>query len=401
MIFIQIASYRDKQLYPTIRQCIDMAKHPENLSFGICWQHDDTENLYELVNDPRIRISAHPYQESKGACWARSITQSLYRGEAFTMQIDSHSRFVKDWDEILVNTWLDLADPKAILTCYPPNYTPDTDPSLWYHIPQICNVYKFIHKYTISRPMDMPEWENRDKARRGVFVAAGFIFGPGKIIADVPYDPEFYFTGEEIALTVRYFTHGYNIYHPHRLILHHYYSRPNDPKHWGDNQKWGEYDREAHRRLDGLLGFIELDLGKFGLGNARTLEDFKNYSGIDYDKKVVHEKTEKGGEPPMEYDEEGWNNVIETYSDFLNWDPTNIDTADDVTFWAMIIQDQDSIAIHRHDILKENRPDIINKEVNSFGFEFDYNPKKQKVSSLLIWPYSASKGWLNNTTFKL
>ncbi len=37
-IFIQIASYRDPQLIPTIKDCIDKSKKPENLRFGICRQ---------------------------------------------------------------------------------------------------------------------------------------------------------------------------------------------------------------------------------------------------------------------------------------------------------------------------------------------------------------------------
>ena len=38
-IFIQIASYRDSQLLPTLEHCISRAKYPENLVFCIAWQH--------------------------------------------------------------------------------------------------------------------------------------------------------------------------------------------------------------------------------------------------------------------------------------------------------------------------------------------------------------------------
>ena len=44
-IFVQIASYRDPELIPTIQDCIEKAKYPEDLTFGICWQRDDTEDL--------------------------------------------------------------------------------------------------------------------------------------------------------------------------------------------------------------------------------------------------------------------------------------------------------------------------------------------------------------------
>jgi hypothetical protein len=38
-IFIQIASYRDPQLIPTIKDCIEKAKNPKKLVFSIAWQH--------------------------------------------------------------------------------------------------------------------------------------------------------------------------------------------------------------------------------------------------------------------------------------------------------------------------------------------------------------------------
>ncbi len=43
-IFIQIASYRDPELVPTIKDCIENAKSPNNLVFCICnQQHPDDE----------------------------------------------------------------------------------------------------------------------------------------------------------------------------------------------------------------------------------------------------------------------------------------------------------------------------------------------------------------------
>ena len=100
-IFIQIASYRDSQLLLTVKDCIKNAKNPEKLVFGICWQHDETDNLEEFKNDPRFKIVDVPYSESKGVCWARNAVQQLYSNEEYTLQIDSHIRFNKNWDETI------------------------------------------------------------------------------------------------------------------------------------------------------------------------------------------------------------------------------------------------------------------------------------------------------------
>ena len=85
-IFVQIASYRDPELLPTIRDCINNAKHPENLTFGVCWQHDETESMKEFANDPRFKILDYHWSLSKGLCWARSEIQKLWDDEEYTMQ---------------------------------------------------------------------------------------------------------------------------------------------------------------------------------------------------------------------------------------------------------------------------------------------------------------------------
>ena len=40
MIFVSIASYRDKELIKTVNSCLSKAKNPENIKIGICWKYD-------------------------------------------------------------------------------------------------------------------------------------------------------------------------------------------------------------------------------------------------------------------------------------------------------------------------------------------------------------------------
>src|SRR5271169_4585074 len=117
-IFVQIASYRDAELLPTLRDCLAKAAHPENLRFGICWQHDNTEKLGGFISNPRFRVISVPYQDSKVVCWARNAIQSLYSGETYTLQLDSHHRFIPRWDSALIEMLQSLGSEKAILTSY-------------------------------------------------------------------------------------------------------------------------------------------------------------------------------------------------------------------------------------------------------------------------------------------
>ena len=47
-IFVQIASYRDPQLVPTIENMLAQAKKPKNLVFGICRQYHPEDGFDNL-----------------------------------------------------------------------------------------------------------------------------------------------------------------------------------------------------------------------------------------------------------------------------------------------------------------------------------------------------------------
>ena len=90
-IFIQIPSYRDPELLPTLKSLLDNAIHPERLTFGICHQFhpDDTwDTLDSYKDDSRFRILSIPWDESRGLCWARHQIQKLWKGEKWTLQLD-------------------------------------------------------------------------------------------------------------------------------------------------------------------------------------------------------------------------------------------------------------------------------------------------------------------------
>jgi hypothetical protein len=42
-IFIQIASYRDPELRPTLKDLFDKADEPDTLHVCICWQHKEED----------------------------------------------------------------------------------------------------------------------------------------------------------------------------------------------------------------------------------------------------------------------------------------------------------------------------------------------------------------------
>jgi len=401
-IFVQIASYRDPELLPTIIDCIRNAKFPENLFFSICWQKEDEDrSIDQFKSNKNFNIIEVDWKDSKGACWARNLTQSNYNGEKFSLQLDSHHRFVKDWDEKLINCWNNLDDKMGILTGYPPNYFPDKDESTWNHNPQICNIYNFDNNGIISRPIEFKNWKNTNRSVRGVYTSAGFIFALGQINITVPYDPNLYFYGEELSMTLRYFTHGYNLYHPNIIITYHYYTRIENHKHWSNHKNWGKLQNIGINRVKNMIEIPNYDLGEYGLGKSRSIKDYENYAGIDFKSQLIHMDTINGIEPPCSNSSDGWDSETIDFNKILTWDYSKIEKCEDVRFWSFIILDQQGLAIHREDLVYKDNIDIINGNITFKNFKFNRYKNRQIPTELLIWPYSESNGWIKSTKYKI
>ena len=259
-IFVQIASYRDPELPATLRDCLANAARPEHLRFGICWQRDETESIHEFLNDSRFRVIAIHYRDSKGVCWARNAIQSLYGGETYTLQLDSHHRFTPGWDTALIDMLRRLDSDKPLITTYVPAYDPAADRKLD-HRPWKIGFERFLPDGRIStRARFIQDHGRCEVPIRARFYSAHFTFTWGSFCQEVRYDPHLYFEGEEITMAVRAFTHGYDLYHPHRVMIWHEYTRSQHRKHWEDHstgaveRSWYERDAVAQERIEALLG---------------------------------------------------------------------------------------------------------------------------------------------------
>jgi len=313
-IFISIASYRDPQLIPTLQDMLHHASHPENLHIAVCWQDDEDLSLFTqhgftpmgsrhvagreafifCFQKARIELISVHYYVSQGACWGRSLAESLFDEADYFLQIDSHCRFIPGWDSEMITTlhWLEAKSSRPVLSSYPPAFVPGEDEET-------------IKKRYVSRlifrefnPQGLPmlsstPFESREPVR-GSYLAGGFIFTRGDFVKEVPNDPQIFFAGEEIAMAVRAFSHGYDIYHPHKPLLWHYYQRKEHSKVWDDHtnrakeqgsveKAWWERDTASKKRVRTLLSLEkELDGGlvPYGLGKVRTLKQFEYQAGI-------------------------------------------------------------------------------------------------------------------------
>lgn len=405
-IFIQMAAYRDPELLPTLRNCIENAKYPENLVFSIAWQHDpndEWDNLDEFKDDPRFKILDFHYKESKGACWARNKLQQQYDGEEYTLQLDSHHRFVENWDSELIfelKRLIGKGHEKPLLTGYLPSYEPSNEPEGRLHVPWKMNFDRFAPDGNVHfLPASIDEFKELDAPVPSRFYSAHFGFTLGKHAIEVQHDPEYYFHGEEISIAVRSYTHGYDLFHLHRVLIWHQYTRKGTIKQWDDDPDWvarNSYCHEKNRKLFGVDGIERdgLDFGIYDFGKVRTLEEYEKYSGISFKKRGIQQHTLDKKYPPNPKFED----PEEYESSFSSFFKHCIDVSydqvphDDYTFWAVAFEDEDGVDLFREDA---NPNEIKNMKNDPDGYckvwrSFETTKKPHKW---VIWPHSESNGW--------
>jgi hypothetical protein len=402
-IFIQIASYRDPQLLPTIRDCIKNAKNPKNLVFAICWQRSPEESLEEFADDKRFKIIDVPYLESKGACWARNKIQQLYSNEKYTLQLDSHHRFVENWDELLIKMVKDLqkkGHKKPLLTSYIPSFDPENDPQARVQHPWKMDFDRFIPEGPVFfLPSTIENWQKLDTPIPARFYSAHFCFTVGEFSNEVQHDPEYYFHGEEISIAVRAFTHGYDLFHPHKVIAWHEYTRKGRTKHWDDVRDWGILNSNCHKRNKILFGMDgedpkSIDFGKYGFGTERSLEDYEKYAGVSFSKRAIQKYTKDNliaPNPIIENKEDYEKSFLRVFKHCIDIGYKQV-PENDYDFWAVIFKDVENKDLYRKDALPEeidrmkNDPDKYCKVWREFNTET--TPKKW-----VVWPHSKTKGW--------
>jgi hypothetical protein len=130
-IFVSIASYRDEVCHTTLGSIYSMASKPQNVYCGVVQQNDDSvdddclfgpSNNTGLIVKENVTMMRIKHYEAKGPCWARYLASTLWSGQEYFLQIDSHSKFVQDWDIKCISMMKRLNKrgiPKAVISHYP------------------------------------------------------------------------------------------------------------------------------------------------------------------------------------------------------------------------------------------------------------------------------------------
>lgn len=292
-IFISIASYRDQYLQFTIDSAIANAVHPDRLVFGICWQCDDQENLDRFIGDPRFRIRKYDYSASLGYGWSRAEVQKLYDGERYHLLIDSHTAFAPGWDENLIAQLEGKPGSKPMLTTSSPPFTFDKAGNVV--LPWAGTEYDGVPlmRCEVIRPegwldIQMSDERKSERHQKTAFTCCNFMFTHGAWILEVPEDPAMINAGHEGPLSLRTFTHGYDIYLPDELQVWHldYDNYPGGYRHRVWEAKSGQWQQDRTDRMIQRLQALVYGvgdpgmLGRYGLGKQRSVAEWAQAAGL-------------------------------------------------------------------------------------------------------------------------
>ncbi|MGI4830854.1 MAG: GlcNAc-transferase family protein [Janthinobacterium lividum] len=398
LIFVSIASYRDPQIVATIEDLFAKARYPARVRVGLCWQHGEEMLPAAFWADERLRIHDVPWHESRGACWARAEMMKLWQGETWFLQVDSHCRFKVGWDEYLVRTARGLASPKVVLSTYATAFVPGEREFLE-EAPQQMALAGFTPEgIAHMKPLGMRNWQGLRQPRRARFLSAGFLFAPGSFVEEVPYDPELYFLGEEVTMTVRAFTSGYDLYHPAASVVWHDYVRQDAVKHWEDHTEeakpgaaWSVQDLQSKARVAKLLAGGALQA--FNLGTARTLAEYEAYAGISFKTRKAQDYTMRSEEPPNPPMDANWESEIYTWMVriVVPAGAMSESARADASLWYLGIQDAAGNEIFRRDLTRAEvlaLPSDQTENVLICEMQSGTIP-----AAWTVWPVTRGAGW--------
>ncbi|KAL9187926.1 hypothetical protein ACHAXT_006304 [Thalassiosira profunda] len=321
-IFVAIASYRDWQCSQTVESALSRATHPERVRVAVVDQVQGKDKPCSLPPggpcDENPDQATCKYQSqidyftvdarlSLGPVFARHLGHRMYRGEAFAMQSDAHVAFVAGWDDEIVEQWHSAKNEMAILSTYlsgtDDHIDLETGKRTSKSRPIMCvsdfeGSGGFKHLRHGQQPEGVPFIH--DTPTLNPFWAAGFSFGRGHFVVNIPYDQHlpWIFQGEEISIGLRGFSYGYDFYSPERSVCYHFYGRKGVPMFWDNASLYRGSGEYGMNRLNAIIhmsnpsaggDWIRTDEVKYGIGKVRDLQRFFDIFGIH----VKEQRTEK------------------------------------------------------------------------------------------------------------
>lgn len=294
-IFVSIACYRDPDIVNTVRSAYANAVNKDELFFCVVSQDEDDQHPdLSFIPENQLRLIKTHWSESMGLGWARDLaTRDI--NQTYFLQIDSHSRFVPEWDALIVGNYertKKFWGPRLILTAYPDpceidwSNNPPTDKFLPLEGLKKISVRWAEESQLLKGGLTWPDVVDTVHGDEVLYLAGGSLFCASEIMAELPYDKLIYFDGEEGSMSLRAYTRGIRMVSPVVKYMYSNYSRENTkrPLHWADHsEQWVDMNRASYDRLKKIF-MGDRSLGVYGISSEFLYQQYQQLSGIDFQK---------------------------------------------------------------------------------------------------------------------
>lgn len=295
-VFVQVAAYHDFELGKTLVDALTKSSGDHDIHFGVYLCHYKEGEVF-IPPLPNLKSIESQAPDNIGVGVGRSLANSLYDGQDYYLQIDSHSRMYRNWDSGLISLaerYIQDGVDKPLFTTYPSSYTYDDnlreDVS---YSPSVTSIsfIKNAKAFTESLiPHQLAITPDNDDRQRGI--AAGFVFTTGNY-ANIGFNEKVMFWGEEILLAASAYTNGFDLFIPDKQYVSHLYFnheavfQKNMRRHiWKDfPEEYHAKDAESKNEVAHI--FINKRIGYGALGYERTLDEYGQYAGLDFNRRKI------------------------------------------------------------------------------------------------------------------
>lgn len=254
-IYVQIPSFLDGELAPTVLDLFAKATNPQNIFVSVFSQdrdHPNLEAIFEAYGVTEYAYEKIHYIDAKGLGYARvQANKHLSRKYKYFLQLDSHMRFSRGWDIRIIADYEKSHTHfgKIMYSVYPPGYEEDSRDDY------LTSIKLIKHETSDIIPFQpkSADYIGGIYGEETGFACGGFLFGRTEYILHVQYDPQIYFEGEEQLYSLSLFNNGVKVIAPPKIYVYHDYEGTNRKRNWEVNPSWTELQAISDQRLQDLF----------------------------------------------------------------------------------------------------------------------------------------------------
>eukprot|EP00584_Thalassiosira_punctigera_P001662 CAMPEP_0172538584 /NCGR_PEP_ID=MMETSP1067-20121228/9951_1 /TAXON_ID=265564 ORGANISM="Thalassiosira punctigera, Strain Tpunct2005C2" /NCGR_SAMPLE_ID=MMETSP1067 /ASSEMBLY_ACC=CAM_ASM_000444 /LENGTH=549 /DNA_ID=CAMNT_0013324105 /DNA_START=250 /DNA_END=1900 /DNA_ORIENTATION=- len=265
----------------------------------------------------QVRSVRFHHHHAKGPVYARSFIRKVLGNEEFCMQIDAATDFAQGWDDLAIKQWVETGNEYAVLSNVPmSDKEREKNGDSGAEVPRQCAIKIGSEGVPLFENVADGKAIGLTRPLLSTTQSSSFAFAKCHYETNVPHDPFAVqlLETEKFPRFARLWTRGYDVYTPSLNIVY----RDNVALHplhhttgHGESgeRKWPKNDgerRDAHVRMKVLLDIhhgitpaeiaslggaggagiggkisaARANLGIYGLGRRRTLEQLLEFTGI-------------------------------------------------------------------------------------------------------------------------